>query len=91
MMIENDTYIYRKKPCSVEDASGVKGMLLRSGSTYFFRIYETDGSFRDYDLAHDDLAVTIDDGALASFYRGDGINTLDHSPRVFGLKKADEP
>ncbi len=68
-------------------ANGVKGMLLRTDSPekFFFRVYHGDGTFDDYQILHDDLAVTIDEDALASFYENEnGDKFLDHSPNVFG-------
>jgi hypothetical protein len=68
-------------------ASGVKGMFLRtlSPEKFFFRVYHGDGVFDDYEILHDDLSVTIDEDALASFYVNEnGDKFLDHSPNVFG-------
>ena len=71
----------------VRPAAGVAGMLCRDiDATYFFRVTHADGSFTDYDLRHDDLAVTIDVGELASFYRIGEDHFLDHEPAVLGLK-----
>lgn len=82
-------YIYGKRVVDVAPAEGVSGMLLRSvGGRYFFRIDAADHSFVDYDLRRDDLAVTIDPDALASFYtfeNNSGHRILDHSPNVLGL------
>ncbi|MDR6983370.1 hypothetical protein J2X32_002004 [Rheinheimera pacifica] len=36
-------------------------------------------------MLHDDLEVTIDSSALASFYHNDDIAVLDHSPAVLGV------
>jgi hypothetical protein len=49
---------------------------------YFFRVYQGD-DFIDYELCHDDLAITITD-EQAAFYERDGQYFLDHSPEVFG-------
>jgi hypothetical protein len=69
------------KPVS---ADGVKGCLIRSfDGTYYFRVYDAEHNFVDYDLHHSDLSVTITDPD-AFFYRGDGINRLDHSPATLG-------
>ena len=59
-------------------------------SEYFFRVYDDDGTFADYDLRHDDLNVTIDIDSFASFYNAGDRGVLDHSPSVLGLKSADE-
>ena len=83
-----DKYIYGKKVTEVMSAAGAKGILIRSGSDFFFRIYKEGGQFEDYDILHDDLSITIDPDELASFYHRGDHYTLDHSPDVFGLKKA---
>ena len=81
-------YLYGGKSFSVNDASGVKGILIRSEGKYFFRVYEPDGEFIDYEIKHDDLEVTISNDALAAFYTDGEHYILDHSPNVFGLKEA---
>ena len=79
-----EKYIYGKKATDVESAAGTKGVLIRSGSDFFFRVYKKHGLFDDYEILHDDLAITIDPDELASFYHRD-----DHSMlRCIGLKKA---
>ena len=60
-----EKYIYGKKAADVEPAAGTKGILIRSGSGFFFRIYKMDGLFDDYKILHDDLSITIDPGELA--------------------------
>ncbi len=68
-------------------ASGIKGMFLQtlSPEKFFFRVYHGDGVFDDYEILHDDLSVTIDEDALASFYENEtGDKFLNHSPNVFG-------
>lgn len=85
----SDKYIYAGKASEVKSAAGVSGMLIKLfGGGYAFRVYQSNGEFTDYDLNHDDLAVTIDSDALASFYSSGENHSLDHSPGVFGLDKA---
>ncbi len=74
----------------VTPAGGVKGVLIRTGSEFLFRVYRNDGTFTDYDIYHDDLSVTIDSDELASFYNNGEHHILDHSPNVFGLKTVNE-
>jgi hypothetical protein len=82
------TYRYAKSQAEEESASGVSGVLCRGADgNYFFRVYHADESFTDYELLHDDLPVTIDQDALASFYRLHDHNVLDHSPQVLGLER----
>lgn len=81
-----ENYIYGSKIARVEKAEGVTGMLIRGLNGYKFRVYREDDSFTDYDLRHDDLSITIDQDALASFYVFDEETAiLDHSPSVLGL------
>lgn len=80
-------FLYGEQAACVSDASGVEGVLLRSVSgAYFFRVYHADHSFTDYELRHDDLAVTISGDALAAFYELTDSNILDHRPEVLGLQ-----
>lgn len=78
-------YTYGKTACEVTDAADVRGFLLSTADGYYFRVYDNSGGFIDYQLLHNDLEVTIDSIALASFYRNDAIAVLDHSPAVLGL------
>lgn len=74
-------------------ANGAKGMILRTHAPekFFFRVYKGDGTFDDYHISHDDLSVTIDDDALASFYEDEnGEKFLDHSPQVLGWENVEE-
>jgi hypothetical protein len=68
-----------------QPANGVKGHLIHSlEGQYYFRVYDADHNFVDYDLAHSDLSITITD-LDAYFYRGDGGDRLDHSPATLGI------
>lgn len=43
-------------------ATGLSGMLMYSGNgTYFFRVNAEDGSYKDYDIFHWDMEITITD------------------------------
>jgi len=81
-------YTYAGKVSAVKNAEGVSGVLIKLfGGGYAFRVYHNNGEFTDYDLRHDDLSVTIDSDALASFYSNDEHHVLDHSPKVLGLNE----
>ncbi len=54
---------------------------------FTFRVYHQNGEFSDYDLNHDDLAITIAADALASFYAFGECRVLDHSQWCCGWKK----
>ena len=57
----------------IKDAKGVRGVLINSLGSYFFRVYEKDGRFTDYDIKHFDLEIEIIDDN-ASLVKRDGIN-----------------
>ncbi len=78
------------KIVQVKDASGVDGVIIHSGSSYFFRVYDENYEFTDYELHHDDLSVTINEDALAAFYSDGEKYWIDHSPSVFGFEELDE-
>lgn len=83
-------FIYNGIAAEEKDASGVKGMILRTASGPIFRVYKKDGEFDDYDIMHDDLAVTIDSDAFASFYKSTYNKVLDHSPDVLALEEVND-
>jgi hypothetical protein len=84
----NDKYLYGGAPADVKSAAGVKGVIIRTlDGAMLFRVYHDREHFTDYDIRHDDLSVTIDTDALASFYKVGERDILDHSPQVLGLKK----
>ena len=70
---------------AVKSANGVTGQLITifDGRVYF-RVYDKDHNFVDYELAHSDLTVTIDD-VDAFFYSDEFTARLDHSPDTLGL------
>ena len=83
-------YLYGGRPAETESAAGVRGVLIRVlDGTLMFRGYHDNESFTDYEIRHDDLSVTIDKDALATFYRVGEDYILDHSPQVLGLKKVE--
>jgi len=86
----NDKYLYGDAPAEVKSAAGVKGVIIRTlDGAMLFRVYHDGGHFTDYEIKHDDLSVTIDADALASFYKVGERDILDHSPQVLGLKKVE--
>ena len=74
-------------------ARGARGFLLRSidsagCSRYFFRVYDADHSFHDYELMHYDLEVEIVDEEATFYEAEEGREArLDHSPRTLGREK----
>ena len=73
----------------ISSANGTRGFLCKSAvdGSFFFRVYEANEAFTDYDLRHEDLEVTISPDAMASFYRIGEDHILDHSPEVLGLQQ----
>jgi len=69
---------------SIQPAKGKKGFLLYSPFTkiYFFRIYDGEGGFTDYDICACDIEIEILDEHL-ELYEGDR-NKLDYSRKVLG-------
>lgn len=69
----------------IKTADKASGHLLyvHGAGKYVFRVYHEDGTFIDYDIAHCDLCVTIEDQD-AYFYSDAGRNVLDHSPSTLG-------
>ncbi|MGE0860701.1 MAG: hypothetical protein AB7P42_16440 [Gammaproteobacteria bacterium] len=67
-------------------ADGQAGVLRRSvvDNSHFFRVYQADGSFEDYDLVQDELPIRIDGDAMDAHYRRAGSASLDHHPKVLG-------
>jgi hypothetical protein len=70
-----------------QSANGVEGHLIHSAilDTYMFRVYNTQGDFVDYDIAHCDLCVTINDPDAYFYQQGDK-NILDHAPTTLGIE-----
>jgi hypothetical protein len=65
-------------------AKGLRGHIIDSfDGTYYFRIYDKNHNFTDYDLRHVDLAVIIDDDD-AFLYADEFSAKLDHSPPTLG-------
>lgn len=71
----------------ITSADGVEGCLLKVHglNTFIFRVYNEDHIFKDYDIAHSDLVITIKDKD-AFFYEEGKKQYLDHSPSTLGIK-----
>ncbi len=83
-------YLYGGKPADAKSAAGTKGTIIRAlDGALMFRVYHGRERFTDYEIRHDDLSVTIDEDALAAFYKVGENYILDHSPQVLGLKKVE--
>ena len=87
--MESKKYLYGGKAADVNDAAGVSGVLCKGiDNRFFFRVYEGE-NFTDYDICHNDIAITIAKDELAAFYTIGETHVLDHSPQVLGLKTVD--
>jgi hypothetical protein len=75
------------KHMKIQQANNLKGFLCRSiDKQYFFRTYNPDGTFTDYELYHSDLEIQILDSD-AYIYEKNGEYYIDHSPQTLGLEK----
>ena len=72
---------------TARSAKGLRGHIIDSfDGNYYFRVYDADHNFTDYDLRHSDLCVTIDD-TDAYFYDTEFSSILDHAPMTLGIKE----
>jgi len=64
-------------------ANGIHGRLLntRNDGSFVFRVYENDISYKDYELAFDDLTITITD-RRSHFVDRDGVLELRDDLRL---------
>lgn len=72
-------------------AKGKKGYLLyspfgRKEHGYFFRIYNSDGTFTDYDINCEELEIEILCDWVAFYENENGKKTLDWSSKALGRK-----
>ena len=64
-----------------------KGVLLSDyNGGVFFRVYEKNHDFTDYNIIHHDLDIEINDSD-AYVYEKDGDLYIDHSPETLGIKE----
>lgn len=69
------------------NAKNIEGILLRSydDSPSIFRIYGNHGTFKDYEILHDDVSIKILDDSAELIESLDGKKRhLDYSRRVLG-------
>jgi len=66
-------------------AKGVTGFLIWSGQDYLFRVYDGQGDFKDYNMLHSDLEITILDTDATLYEYPNGTISLDHNPETLGL------
>lgn len=70
----------------IKPAEGVEGVLIRTGNTFMFRVYDENHEFIDYNILHSDLVVKIVDSDSA-FYSDIMEDRLDHSVATLGRWK----
>ena len=69
-----------------KSAKGLRGHIIDSfDGTYYFRVYDADHNFVDYDLHHCDLTVIVDDDD-AFLYEDEFSTRLDHAPMTLGTQ-----
>ena len=72
---------------TARSAKGLRGHIIDSfDGNYYFRVYDADHNFTDYDLRHCDLAVVIDDDD-AFLYEDEFSASLNHAPATLGIKE----
>jgi hypothetical protein len=77
----------KKQKFKYRNANKQKGIILRSldGSPSLFRIYGKKGSFKDYEIIHNDIQVQIQDDDAEFLESIDGETfLLDHSRQTLG-------
>lgn len=72
----------------MKPANGVEGCLIyiHTENTFVFRVYDADHNFKDYDILHNDLWISIIDADATFYEHADGALELDHSPATLGGK-----
>lgn len=79
-----------KKDMKSKKADKLRGFLCRSADRqYFFRTYNEDGTFTDYNLFHPDLEIQILDSD-AYIYKKNGEYCIDCGPQTPGLENEDD-
>jgi hypothetical protein len=77
------------KITSTTSADGLSGIIMWSIDRYVFRVYDKtlpEWTFKEYDLKHEDLAITIKDPTANLYEHSDGRLTLDdHILKVFNI------
>ena len=70
-----------------EKIQNLRGFLCKSiEGKFFFRTYNEDGSFIDYEICHSDLEIQILDKD-AYIYASDENYCIDYSPKTLGTEK----
>ena len=76
--------LYKMMPKKIQN---LRGFLCKSfEDNFFFRTYNEDGSFVDYEICHSDLEIQILDKD-AYIYTRDGKSYIDYSPKTLGTEK----
>lgn len=70
----------RKEMSNYKNMKGVKGTLIATINGFSFRVYDDNGDFNDYKIAHYDLEVTIEDSDCFLYDN----KTLDYSKETLG-------
>ena len=84
-----DSRRLKYKNMNPQKITTLEGILCRSvKNRMFFRVYNNDGTFTDYDIAHSDLKIQIlgTDGDAFIYETSEGM-VIDHSPQTLGLNE----
>lgn len=77
-------------------AKGVKGFIIRSNmdnlDLLYFRVYDPDDKRKwvDYEIAHSDLEVVIEDDTASFYDKGGHEGVLDYSSKILGKVDSDK-
>lgn len=73
------------KKIAITSADGVSGVLISVFGKLMIRVYnQIDHSFKDYDIHHSDLSITINDQDAFFYVTDGGKLVIDHSPETLG-------
>ena len=74
-------------PFKCKNADKQTGLLIKglNGDPWYFRIYDRNGDFKDFEIRHDDIRVTISDDSAEFLESEDGEEFyLDYSRDILG-------
>jgi hypothetical protein len=75
-----------KNILTAQPARGTVGCLIRlTSGDVAFRVYDSTGDFKDYDIAHCDMLVKIVDDDATFYEFEDGSLSVDHDPETLGI------
>lgn len=77
----------RKIKADTKLAKGTKGCIIRGGNDkLYFRVYDEQHNFVDYELRHSDLEIEIVDPDSVFYKFENGNAVIDHKPETLGVE-----